>query len=155
MKIDHTEQEFEQLRSSFETAYKAVGELHCPYLGEKIAFNSQGLEHLKFGRKNHARSRVDQAVRMQLFPLAPQVVQASRMVQGISQAQGFESFRSNGRTEIRMALREFREFVAILDNKRVRVVIKRVDAGPWYFWSIIPFWDSRTRKMSYGNPETD
>jgi len=51
------------------------------------------------------------------------------------------------------------EFVAILKDKRVRVVIKQIDDGPKFFWSIIPFWkidkNNNRRKMSYGNPEID
>ena len=44
------------------------------------------------------------------------------------------------------------EFVAILEdkqeNKRVRVVIKQIENGPKYFWSIIPFWKMDREKLN-------
>jgi len=52
------------------------------------------------------------------------------------------------------------EFIAILDDKqdkkRIRVVIKQIQDGPKYFWSIIPFWkmDKKLkRRMHSGDLE--
>lgn len=51
------------------------------------------------------------------------------------------------------------EFVAILNDMRVKVIVKEVSGGEKYFWSIYPFWragknDSK-RLLFSGNPETD
>lgn len=159
MKTEHTDNEFEELRTSFEASYQVLKQVHCPYLDMAVHFNAMGLEHLKFGRKNHARPHQEQAIRMQLFYLASQIIQASRTVQGLSQARGFEAIRSNGGTDTRLVQISYTEFVAILDNKRVRVVLKRIEDGPWFYWSVIPFWKINLRnggrKIHYGNPEVD
>ena len=149
--------QFEKLKSDKELFYKTIGEVYCPYLGEKVSFNAKGLEHLKFKKKNHARSSEDQYVRFKLLHLAPEAVRLSKTIQGISHTKTFELVRSNARTEMIMKPVSYYEFIAILEDKRVRVVIKQVEAGPKYFWSIIPFWkvdkNSGKRKMSSGNLE--
>lgn len=157
MEID--DKKFERIKTEAENFYKNIGEVGCPYFNEKVAFNSKGLEHLKFLRKNHARSKEDQYTRLRLVSLAPEVIKLSRTIQGISNTKNLELWRSNKRTEIVMKPVAYYEFVAILNDIRVRVIVKQVDNGPKYFWSIIPFWkvgkNNNQRKMFNGNPELD
>jgi len=52
----------------------------------------------------------------------------------------------------------FYEFVAILDEIRVRVIVKQIDGGQYIFWSIIPYWGGGVvgeRTYHFGNPEED
>ncbi len=153
------ESKFEKLREETEDFYKTIGEIYSPYFQEKIIFNAKGLEHLKFGRKNHARLRTDQFVRFKLLVLAPDIIKLSKTIQGISHTKSFEIERSNQKTKEVLKPVSYYEFVAILDSKRVRVVIKQVEEGPKYFWSIIPFWridkNCNKRRYHYGNPELD
>lgn len=157
MEID--DKKFERVKNDAEDFYKHVGEINCPYFNETIAFNAKGLEHLKFLRKNHARPREDQYTRLRLIHLAPQVIKLSRTIQGISHTKNLETWRSNKKTEMVMKPVGYYEFVAILNDVRVRVVVKQVDNGPKYFWSIIPFWkvnkNNNQRRMFDGNPEVD
>ncbi len=58
-----------------------------------------------------------------------------------------------------MRMATYYEFVSVMNGYRVRVIVKQVEDGPKYFWSIIPFWkmDKNTgeRLMYSGRPETD
>ena len=51
------------------------------------------------------------------------------------------------------------EFVAVVKDVRIRVIVKQVELGPKYFWSIIPFWkmDKMTgaKIMHSGRPDID
>ncbi len=150
---------FNTLKEEREIWYKNIKEVSCGYFpGEKIHFNAKGLEHLKFKNKNHARSQDDQYIRFKLLHLAPEIIKLSRTVQGISSQKGWELKRSNQKNENCLVQAIFYEFIAVLENVRVRIVIKQVENGPRYFWSIIPNWkmsgDGR-RKLHYGNPEED
>lgn len=154
-----TADEFEKHKLLAEEFYKNTGEVFCPYFQEKIVFNAKGLEHLKFKTKNHARLRDDQYTRFKILHLAPKIISLSRTIQGISHTKNFESIRSNARTEIILKSVSYYEFVAILEEKRVRVVIKQIENGSKYFWSIIPYWKiNKTnfeRKMHGGNLENE
>jgi len=158
--LNFTEEEFQNLKQEAEKFYKSITEgVLCPYFKEKISFNAKGLEHLKFSRKNHARIQQDQYMRLKLLHLAPRVLGLSHTIQGISERTGFELIRSSAHNETLPKFSTCYEFVAIIDNVRVKVVVKQVENGPKYFWSIIPFWKydekKKKRRMCYGNPEED
>jgi hypothetical protein len=154
-----TDEQFNNLKFKNEELYKTIGEVYCPYFKEKIIFNAKGLEHLKFKSKNHARSRDDQYIKLKLLYLAPKIIKLSSTIQGFSERKVFELNRSNQRNEKILVSAFYYEFVAVLEEFRVRIIIKKVGTAPKYFWSIIPHWkvDKITgkRKMNYGNPEDD
>lgn len=134
------EQDFEKIRADAEKFYVAIGDVHCPYFGEKIIFNSTGFKHLKFKSNQVARPRSEQYARLKLLILAPQVLSLSRTVQGISHTKHFERIRVYSRTDIILKPVSYYEFIAVLENVRIKIVVKQVDGGPKFFWSIIPFW---------------
>jgi hypothetical protein len=151
--------DFEAVRIQAEITYGAVGSVWCPYFREKIAFNAKGIRHLKFKSDQQARPRQDQYTRLKLLSLAPQVLQHSGTVQGIWHTKQFEPQKTNSRWEQRFKGVSFYEFVAVLDRVRVRVIVKQVQGGEKYFWSIMPFWkvhaDTKHRVLHNGDPEND
>ena len=150
---------FETARETAETFYKTLGEVKCPYFQEKVAFNTKGLEHIKFQALRKARAQKDQYIRFRLLSLAPKIIQASNTLQGLSTRNVFEREKSHGRWQSTMRSVTYYEFVAVINGYRVRVVVKQVENGPKYFWSIIPFWkmDKITgqRLLHSGKPEVD
>ena len=131
---------FDTARENAETFYKTIGEVKCPYFQEKIVFNTKGLEHIKFQTLRKARSRKDQYIRFRLVSLAPKIIQTSHTLQGLSIRNVFEREKSHGHWQSTMRSATYYEFVAVVNGYRVRVIVKQVENGPKYFWSIIPFW---------------
>lgn len=153
-------EKFRKVRTEAEEFYKTIGSALCPYFKERIAFNAKGIDHIKFSRLRHARPNRDQYIRFRLISLAPRIIQNSHTLQGISQRKSFERIKTNSRWETVMRLATYYEFVAVINNYRVRVIIKEVERGDGkYFWSIIPFWkmDKVTGKrlLHSGKPESD
>lgn len=157
--LEFTDKNFIKMKTESEERYKSLGEVFCPYLQGNVVFNAKGIEHLKFKARNHARSRDDQYMRLKWLHLAPEVLLLSKTVQGISERKIFELQRSNKRTESVLVEAIYYEFIAVLKEVRVRIIVKSVGTAPKHFWSIIPHWkvDSVTkkRKIHNGNPETD
>jgi hypothetical protein len=100
-----------------------------------------------------------QYVRFKLFHLAPQIIASSHTVQGVLHTKNFEWIRSNARTECVLKDVSYYEFIAVLEDVRVRIVVKEIESGPKFFWSIIPFWKRNNalqiRLLHSGNPECD
>jgi len=142
-----------------EGLYKTFSSIHCPYLESKVYFNALGLEHLKFKKRNKARSRHDQYMRFKLLHLVPEVLRLSRTIQGIWKTKSFERVRVHSRTDIILKPVTYFEFIAVLENVRIKVIVKQIDGGEKFFWSLIPFWGvykkTKNRKMHGGNPEED
>ena len=153
------EKDFLEVKQQAENLYKNIEDTHCPYFGKKIAFNAKGWKHLRFKNKHHARAQVDQYARLKLIYLIPQVISKSHTVQGILYTKKFERQKTNTRWERVMKEVIFYEFIAVLENIRLKVIIKEVDKGELYFWSIIPFWTidkEQSKRLLYsGNPEKD
>lgn len=153
------EKDFDEVVRKAEEFYATIGEIRCPYFGDKVAFNAAGLKHLKFKLDMVARSRSEQYARLKLLTLAPQVLFLSRTVQGIWHTKHFERIRIHSRTDLILKPISFYEFIAVLENTRVKVIVKQIDNGEKFFWSIIPYWkiDSiNSRRVLYsGDPEHD
>jgi hypothetical protein len=157
MKLDI--ENFEEIKMKGESLYKEIGEVYCPYFKEKIVFNTQGLEHLKFKRREKARSENDQYMRFKLIHLASEVLTASHTLQGILYTKKFERVRIHHRTDTVLKSVEYYEFIAVIKRDKVKVIVKQIDKGEKMFWSIIPFWgmneETRTRLLHEGLPEED
>ena len=150
---------FEEVRIKGEEFYKTLTDVDCPYFKNKVFFNAQGLEHLKFKQKRKARPQQDQYMRLKLLHLAPIVLRASATLQGIWETKTFERVRVHGRTDSILTSVEYCEFVAVIEKIRVKVIVKQVKDGQRFFWSIIPYWgvdkNTHKRKLYSGYPEED
>jgi len=157
-KLEFTNEEFEKIKEEAETLYETLGAVHCPYFGEKINFNADGLEHLKFKSWNRARSKSDQFMRLKLLRLAPETILNSKTLQGVFEDKLFIRKKKNKRWEKALTDVTYYEFVAVLDRKRVKVIVKQVLGGEKFFWTLIPYWrtnDLHKRVLHDGNPEFD
>ncbi|OHB17568.1 MAG: hypothetical protein A2544_00680 [Candidatus Zambryskibacteria bacterium RIFOXYD2_FULL_43_10] len=151
--------DFEAVREKAEVFYSNIGSVHCPYFQSKVAFNAKGIRHLKFKSDEVARPREDQYSRLKLVHLAPEVLKLSKTVQGIWNTQCFETQKTNSRWKRSLKNVTFYEFMAVLNNVRVKVIVKEVLGGEKHFWSVIPFWgidkDKSKRVLHSGDPEND
>lgn len=146
--MEVSREKFNDIKAKAEKLYKEIGKVYCPYFGEKIAFNAKGLKHLKFKSEKQARPYKDQYPRLKLLHLAPEILKRSHTIQGILRLKRFESQKTNSRWEHILKEVTYYEFIAVLENVRVKVIVKEVMGGEKHFWSIIPFWgvDKKTRK---------
>lgn len=153
------EDKFESVKQKGEEFYRQIGKVKCPYLNAEVSFNSKGLEHLKFKSRGKARTQEDQYARFKLIRMAPKVLQLSRTVQDIGNAMHFEKKRVHNRVDNVLLPVTYYGFVAVLEDVRIKVIVKQIEDGEYFFWSIIPFWgvDRNTfkRKLYVGHPEND
>lgn len=138
------ESTFEYVKEKAESLYESIGSVHCPYFDEEVFFNAKGIRHLKFKTERKMRQKEDQYARLKLLHLAPQVLKLSRTVQGIWYTKGFEPKDIHNREDNVLQNICFYEFIAVLDELRIKVIVKQIEKGEKYFWSIIPFWKGRT-----------
>lgn len=153
------QEDFEKIKTEAEAFYATIQEVYCPYLKEKIAFNVRGLKHLKFKSDRQARTSNDQYARLRLLRFAPEVLKNSHTVQGIWETKIFEEQKTNSRWKHILKDVRFYEFIAVLENIRIKVIIKEVQGGEKHFWSVIPFWGidkiAHKRILHSGDLEND
>jgi hypothetical protein len=157
--LEFTTEQFNLLKMESEKLYKSFGEVYCPYFKEKLSFDAQGLEHLKFKRREKSRPEKDQFMRLKLIHLAPEILKSSHTLQGILETKKFERVKTNNRWEHIQKNVTYFEFIAVIKRNRCKVVVKQIEGGKKFFWSIIPFWgmneETKTRILHTGVPEED
>lgn len=152
-KLEFPENEFAQVRSQAEEAYAKIGEVLCPYLGAKVEFNVAGLEHIKYQQWNRGRPFKDQLIRFRLLRLVPIILGKSHTLQGIEKVRKRERVKVLGKWQTRVSRVHYYEFTAVIENYRIKVIVRKMGDGPYHFWSIIPSWKQRRnrKKLFDGN----
>ena len=110
-------------------------EISCPsFPGKKIVFNAKGVNHLlyKGNRSKRDLSRIQTNIR--LLPRAIKILKLMPFFQE-------ESFYEKDKILFR-----YWAFEAVIEERRVKVIVRQIGNGQKHFWSVIPAW----RKDRYG-----
>ena len=144
MKID--EEKLNNLQIQIKEDYDAIGVIRCPFFGEDIRFTSEGFQHLLFkgATKLKKRDKPTQWMRLKLFKLTPKLLRQTKTVQEYHLQKQFITVKHHKRKEKILKNVEYWGFIAIIDARKIKVVIKQVGNGDKKFWSIIPNWRTRS-----------
>jgi hypothetical protein len=161
--MDFTFDKFNEVKHEAEDSYNKIGVVYCPYFKENIHFNAKGFDHLIFKSWNRARLADDQFSRLRHLKLAPEIVSQSKTLQGVWPTQKFERVKKkDGRWKKQLKLITYYEFIAVMESHgskvRVKIIVKQIEGGEKFFFSIIPFWGVNKkgdRIMHSGDPEND
>lgn len=123
--------------------YKTVNAVFCPYLKSKVNFNAKGLDHIKMKSWNKTRLVSDQYLRLKFLKLVPEALQASGTLQEFHETKNFERIKDTGEWQSIMKPVAYYGFVAIINNVKIKIIVKKVEGGQPYFWSVIPFWKTQ------------
>jgi len=122
---------FTQIRKQAKKDYQSIKCIKCPaFPGEEIKFNAKGFGHLFYKGANTARSRNSKEIetRTKLIPLAVKLLK----IMPIWQEE--DSSISNGKTC------HYWSFEGVIENFRIKVIIRQIGKGGKHFWSVIPNW---------------
>lgn len=133
-------EKFEKTKKGSIEFYKTIDKVKCPYFSESVSFNTKGIQHLKFKAWNKTRSTEDQYMRLRLLKYAPDIIKKSHTLQELCEKKSVERIQVNSRWENRVVVVTYYGFVAIVDEIRIKIIVKETEGGEKYFWSIIPCW---------------
>lgn len=125
--VDLTEQQ--DYKEQIERLFKAAKDVHCPAFDcEKIVFNAKGINHLIFKGNRSRREESRILTNIRLLPLAIKVLRNTSFWQE-------ENLYPKDGVEYR-----FWCFEAVVENRRIKVIVRQVGQGNKHFWSVIPAW---------------
>lgn len=153
-----TEEEFRRVRGQAEAQYRNWAQIRCPFFQDNVHFNMQGFRHLLFKSWNRGRDRADQFMRLKFLARAPEILRLLRTVQGVQPTHEWKRRHRHGRWERELVPVTYYEFVAVLDARRFKVIVKQLADGQRVFWSLIPFWRQSgqgSRMLHDGDPAED
>ncbi len=131
-------------KDEFEKYYKSIEKIFCPYFNEYVHFTELGYEHLRFKNKNSARTTKDRLMRISLIPIAVKKISLSSTLQGKSSRNRFEERFVNNRKEIALRYVQYFEFLAIICDRKSKVVVKQIENQEIIFLSIIPLYKQKS-----------
>ena len=107
--------------------YMSMGHVLCPFFhGEKICYSSPGFRHI-LRKEGKLRPIEEQQRRFELLPL-------SRIV--LEKSTDYIFYYKNTKD---MSVTHFWTFEQVIENKKVRVVVRQVNSGPKHFYSNFDF----------------
>lgn len=120
-----------QIRKIFDSS-KAVS---CPaFSGERIVFNAKGINHLIYKGN---RSRREEARILTNIRLLPGAIKVLKLMPYWQEESGYI------KEEVSY---KFWTFEAVVDDRRIKVIVRQIGNGRKHFWSVIPAW----RRDRYG-----
>ncbi len=160
--MENGEEKFTKCREDAEKYYKMLTTVWCPYLQDSVHFNAEGFEHLLFKSWNKNRTQIEQYTRLRLLRFAPEIISKSHTLQEYDERSILVRQKINSRWERRMKNVQYHIFVAIIKSMRLKIVVKEIEGGNKFFYSLYPSWrieehtNGNKKKVFYsGNPEED
>lgn len=139
----NNEKLYEKVKKEAEEFYKGLDFILCPFLKRNVNFNAKGLDHIKMKSWNKARLISDQYLRLKFLKMVPEVLKASGTLQEIHKKRNLERIKNTGKWQFIAKEVVYYGFVAIINEVKVKVIVKQVEDGQPYFWSVMPFWKTQ------------
>ena len=156
--LNFTDLDFYKVLHKANELYLSLEQICCPYFQANVHFNARGFEHLRRKSWNRGRDRQNQFMRLRHLARAPEILRLSRTVQGIEETHEWERRHKHGRWEKLLVPVTYYEFIAVLEGRRFKVIVKQLSGSERIFWSLIPFWrqDEHGRQVLHnGDPDQD
>lgn len=124
-----------ELKEKAKKFFQENNKTKCPaFPDEKIYFNAKGLQHLFY---KGSRSKRDLKRIAKNIELLPRVVHLLKLM---PLPQEEDSYRIHGKRY------KFWAFEGVVENRRIKVVVRQIGTGRKHFYSVIPAW----RKKRFG-----
>lgn len=152
-------EEFDSLRNAVELEYKNIGHIYSPALKSQVAFNSNGLFHLRYDSHRHERNRLVQQDKFRCFSQAVDVIKIATTIQEYRRAV-YLAGEPNKDGVNKASLVEWFAFLSIVSfikKMRIKVVVRRIggEHSRFHFWSVMPFWSLRNGQRTIGLKEIE
>ena len=144
--MDTPIEKFDLVRVQAERFYQSLSPVWCPYLGDAVHFNAEGFEHLLFKSWNRNRSKKEQYTRLRLFSCVPEIISKPHTLQEYDERVLPVRQKINSRWEQRIKRVRYYVFIAIIKTVRLKIVIKEIEGGKKFFWSLYPSWKERNEE---------
>jgi hypothetical protein len=143
-RLPFSEENYIKTKEDARKLYSSFGSIKCDALGgQSVYFTSEGFNHLIYKNKRE-RSKNDQFMRLKVLDLAKRILDITTTYQEYEEVLQNILVKVKKHKEYSSIPVKYWGFIAIIENKKLRVVVKQIRGGRLQFWSVAPFW--RTTK---------
>ncbi len=152
---------YDKIREDAEAFYRTLPDHNCPALNSSVSFSSHGFNHLIYRKGRTERDRSSQIMRFKLLSKAHELIAITTTIQEYEDT--LKEFRVKKHKEKVSITKQVKYWglIAIIGDRKIKVILRRIGNGNLHFWSVIPAWvTSKTRDGKYiktmkGDPESD
>ncbi len=138
-----------ELKTEKKKYYDSIKEIYSEALGVQVHFNAKGFNHITFKNPRNLRSIPEQIYRLKIFDTAVKLLKLANTYQEYEEIENVDTKK----------ITYYWGIIAIIDNLKLKVILRRIGNGQTHFWSVIPGYTSsekRDRKFKIkGDPDSD
>ncbi len=120
--------------------YKQIKQVFCPYLKTKVVFNSGGFRHLIYKAGNKKRDPSSMKMRFKMLSNAVAVLKITTTLQEYQSETKELPVKEYGQKVDKITTVVYFGFIAIINDWKIKVIVKKIGQGEPFFWSVIPNW---------------
>ncbi|MHB8904272.1 MAG: hypothetical protein ACYC40_04195 [Patescibacteria group bacterium] len=139
---------FKAVKREAEIFYNNITSVYCPYFKKNIIFNSKGFKHVMMKSWDQPRLISEQYLRFKFLKLVPKTLKLTHTLQEVREEKAVGMVKSCGERKLRAKMTRYYGFIAIINNVRIKIVIKHINNGELFFWSVIPFWKNQKDELT-------
>lgn len=138
---------YTELRQKAKELYDSFESVRCPALNnEFVNFTSEGFTHILYRTKKSERDKSTQIMRFELLAKAKKLIELTTTYQ-----EHEEYYRTVERRRFKRKVLEQESIndwglIGVIDNFRIKVVIRKIGNGQNQFHSVIPAWRTKYYK---------
>jgi len=133
---------YEEIKDRANLFYKNINKIFCPFFNEKIVFNSEGFNHLIYKNKSK-RLDSEQIMRFKLLERAIKLIGLTNTKQDFSENIIVVKKKKHKKIINSSENVYYYGFIGIINNFRIKVIIRKIGNGNRHFWSVIPAWNTK------------
>lgn len=157
--IDTTD--YEKIRKETESYYRNLPNKICPALVVPVLFSSHGFNHLIYRKGRTERDRASQIMRFKLFSRAYDLISMTTTFQEYESTTKEFTVKKYKRKVSVIKQVQYWGLIAIINDRKIKVILRKIGNGEVHFWSVIPAWvtnktrDGKFIRTMKGDPDSD
>lgn len=152
------DEDYQKTRCEAKKYFEELQPVVSPCISEEVTFSVDGFSHIVYKKGNVERNRNQQVRRFKILPLAIKLISIATTYQEYEEIEKEVSIRRYGNRMKKMRLVKYWGIAAIIDNQKIKVILRKIGNGYLRFWSVIPAYATsalRDGKYIQGDLEED
>lgn len=156
-----TASDYERQKAAAHALYIGTKPTPSPALGERVSFTAEGFNHILFKGSRSERERASQIMRFKLLPRAIRLIGYANTFQEFEETSREYEVKVRKKRRLKTKLVRYWGIIAIFEERKIKVILRKIVNGQLHFWSIVPAWTTnKHRDVKFvstmkGDPETD
>lgn len=152
---------YERQKAAAHSLYAHTRPILSPALGERVSFTAEGFNHILFKGSRSERERPSQIMRFKLLPRAIRLIEHANTFQEFEEMSREYEVKVRKKRRLKTKLVRYWGIIAIFEERKIKVILRKIGNGKLHFWSIVPAWTTnKHRDVKFvstmkGDPETD